>query len=239
MNMFLAAGTVIALVIIAAALVYVPQLSATESVSDTPIPEGSGQTEESVPEPAAEEDPATAPAEEAVDVPAAPSDSRPDLEILGIKLDPVTPLVNELVTFTASIRNSGGSEVSSFSFTLSPLVDQVSIVSAATAEAPSLAPGDMTTIRLQAKIAVPGPAKVKTTIDTFNSVNETNETNNQLVVPFRIYTRQSWAGCSGNGKSVCADLVDDAYFANHTECQPAYNCTSSITGCDAVCPFPR
>ncbi|MBI2173259.1 MAG: hypothetical protein HYT73_03580 [Candidatus Aenigmarchaeota archaeon] len=241
MNMFLAAGVVVAVIIIAAAFVYVPQLSGTESGSlNMPVLDGTGLANETVieePEPAIGETPTTPPpAEESAET---PSDSRPDIVLESITLDPKTPIVNELITFTANLRNSGGSGIDAFSYTLSPLVDQVSIISPASAASPSLAPGDTTTIRLQAKIAIPGPAKVKSTADTFNSINESNETNNQLVVPFRIYTKQSWAGCSGNGKSVCADLVDDAYFTNHTECQPAYNCTSFIMGCDAVCPFPR
>lgn len=245
MNMFLAAGAVIAAIIIAAAFVYVPQLSdAGSGSSNMPVIGGTEQVNETVVEETAQD--IQAPAETENEAPSvteplaeAPTDSRPDLEIVGIKLDPVTPLVNELITFTASIRNSGGSDVESFSFTLSPLIDQVSIISAASAESSFLAPGGTTSIRLQAKIAVPGPAKVKSTVDTFNSIKESNETNNQLVVPFRIYTKQNWAGCSGNGKSVCADLVDSSYFDTNKECRPAYNCTSFITGCDAVCPFPR
>lgn len=205
-----------------------------EGINETAIEEG---VEAPTQQPEAQpETPAEEPAKE---IQAAPSDSRPDIVLESITLDPKLPLVNDLITFTASLKNSGGSGIDAFSYTLSPLVDQVSIISAASAQSSLLAPGDTTTIRMQAKIAVPGPAKVKSTVDTFNNINESNETNNQIVVPFRIYTKQSWGGCSGNGKSVCADLVDDAYFANHTGCQPAYNCTSSVTGCDAACPFPR
>ena len=239
MNMFLAAGAVVAVIVIAAAFMYSPP-AATETVQP-PATEPENQAQ--LPSEATEQ-PAQTPAEVPAETPQepefqVPSDSRPDLELSNIKIEPMTPLVNELITFVADLKNAGGSEVTSFSFTMSPLIDQVSIISAASAGASYLAPGDSTTIRMQAKISTPGPTNVKSTVDTFNNINESNETNNQLVVPFRIYTKQSWAGCYKNGKSVCANLVDDAYFLNHTECQPAYNCTSSITGCDAVCPFPR
>ncbi|MDI6722404.1 MAG: CARDB domain-containing protein [Candidatus Aenigmarchaeota archaeon] len=182
---------------------------------------------------------AAPPKEEPVESPPISSDKRPDLVLEKIDLDPKTPLVNELVTFTATVKNAGYSSVSTFAYTLSPLTEQVSITSAASAGTTSLAAGDMTTIRMQAKIATPGPAKIKSTVDSFNKLDEINETNNQLIVPFRVYTKQSWAGCSGNGKSVCADLVTEDYFSNHTECKPAYNCTSFVTSCDAACPFPR
>lgn len=234
MNMFLAAGAVVAVIVIAAAFTYSPP-AAMETVQP-PVTEPESQAE------TPQEQPAQTPAEVPAETPQefrVPSDSRPDLELSGIKIEPMTPLVNELITFVAELKNVGGSEVTSFSFTMSPLIDQASIISAASAGASYLAPGDSTTIRMQAKIATPGPTNVKSTVDTFNNINESNETNNQLVVPFRIYTRQNWAGCYKNGKSVCASLVDDAYFLNHTECQPAYNCTSSITACEAVCPFPR
>ncbi|MBI2580047.1 MAG: hypothetical protein HYW27_04040 [Candidatus Aenigmarchaeota archaeon] len=218
MNMFLAAGVVVAVIVIAAAFTYAPQLPGTESgISNMPVLGGTDINETIAEEPAEETGVIGTPSQTKTPE-AAPADSRPDLVLESITLDPKTPLVNELITFTATLKNNGGSGIDSFSFTLSPLVDQASIVSSASAASPSLAPGDTTTIRLQAKITVPGPAKVKSTVDTFNNINETNETNNQLVVPFRVYTKQSWAGCSGNGKSVCADLVDAGYFTQYPNC---------------------
>lgn len=246
MNLFLALGAAVAVVIIAAAFVYSPQPGIQEEVVKEEVREIAEETvnqeqaiqKNTITEPAAEE---AKEEQKAAEQPVleVPIDSRPDISITGITIDPKTPLVNELVTFTANVINFGNSGADSFSYTLSPLTDQVSIVSAASIVNNSLAPKDTTTISMKARIATPGPAKIKSTVDNFNNIDEINEDNNQLIVPFRIYTKQNWAGCFGNGKSVCAEFVDENYFSNHTSCKIAYNCTSFVTSCDASCPFPR
>jgi hypothetical protein len=53
-------------------------------------------------------------------------------------------------------------------------------------------------------------------------------------------TAGTWAGCAGNGCSVCAEKMTDYpyYFGHHRHCQKNTTCVGKYYTCNANCPAP-
>lgn len=140
--------------------------------------------------------------------PALPLPTPPDLTVSALSWTPLDPAAPEPVTFVASLTNGGGS-TPAVTITISFRVDGVVVGS--TQVAGPLASGSSAVIPSPPWASTAGSHSVTATADSAGAVSETDESNNQRLVPFSVAV-----GVSDPGFPF-ADVNGDAVYTGGTD----------------------
>ncbi|HEV8359615.1 MAG TPA: CARDB domain-containing protein [Candidatus Thermoplasmatota archaeon] len=105
----------------------------------------------------------------------------PDLEVMDLVASPANATAGSPVTFAATLNNTGNASAGPFNVTFSVDDDLVGTV-----EVPSLAAGNVTTVTSPPWNATAGSHQVKAVADANDTVNESDEANNERSTPLIV-----------------------------------------------------
>lgn len=106
----------------------------------------------------------------------------PDLQVTSISIDPATPVEDRNTRATVTILNGGGTDARNFSVQWRPFATHPGL----TQTVALLAAGQSTSVSFNHAYVQPGAVDSVATVDVFNSVAESNESNNDRVRSFTV-----------------------------------------------------